>query len=126
MTGLIDFARPVAVLFVAVLHGIPDQADPAGIVRAFAGPHGIRQLPDPLPPDQRGPPTGLVAQKEEIFARSNAPVCYRSRAEILRMFSGFDLVEPGLTAVTRWHGDGLTVSLDAAGQWWLGGVGRRE
>jgi hypothetical protein len=68
----------------------------------------------------------LVAQKEEVFARSNAPVSYRSRAEILRMFDGFTLVEPGLTAVTQWRGDPLDSNLDAAGQWWLGGVGRRE
>jgi S-adenosyl methyltransferase len=67
-----------------------------------------------------------VAQKEEIFARSNAPVSYRSRAEILRMFDGFSLVEPGLTAVTQWRGDDLDRKLDAAGQWWLGGVGRSE
>jgi len=45
-----------------------------------------------------------VAQKDEIFARSNAPVSYRSRAEILRMFNGFNLVEPGLTAVTPGKG----------------------
>jgi len=66
-----------------------------------------------------------VAQKEEIFAQSNAPVSYRSRAEILRMFDGFSLVEPGLIAVTQWHGEEVDRNLDAAGQWWLGGVGRR-
>ena len=32
---LIDFSRPVAVLFVAVLHGIPDTDDPSGIVAEF-------------------------------------------------------------------------------------------
>jgi hypothetical protein len=36
VTASIDFSQPVAVLFVAVLHGIPDQDDPVGIVRAFA------------------------------------------------------------------------------------------
>jgi S-adenosyl methyltransferase len=73
-----------------------------------------------------GHPPDLVARKEEIFARSNAPVSYRSRLEILRMFSGFDLVEPGLTAGTQWRGDDLDRQLDAAGQWWLAGVGRRS
>jgi len=42
------------------------------------------------------------------------------------MFGGFDLVEPGLTTVTQWRGDDLDRRLDAAGQWWLGGVGRKE
>jgi hypothetical protein len=39
---------------------------------------------------------------------------------------GFTLVEPGLTAVTQWRGEPLDGKLDAAGQWWLGGVGHRE
>ena len=67
----------------------------------------------------------IVAEKEAVFARSNAPVSYRSRDQILRMFDGFDLVEPGLTAVTQWRGEALDEKLDAAGQWWLGGVGRK-
>jgi hypothetical protein len=126
VTGLIDFSRPVAVLFVAVLHGIPDGDDPAGIVRAFAGcvSPGSYLILSHL--TSEGHPPELVAQKEEVFARSSAPVSYRSRAEILRMFDGFTLVEPGLTAVTRWRGEPLDDKLDAAGQWWLGGVGRRE
>ena len=126
VTGLIDFSRPVAVLFVAVLHGIPDRDDPAGIVGAFAGrlSPGSYLILSHL--TSEGHPPALVAQKEEIFARSNAPVSYRSRAEIPHMFDGFSLVEPGLTAVTQWRGDELDRILDAAGQWWLGGVGRKE
>jgi S-adenosyl methyltransferase len=126
VTRLIDFSRPVAVLFVAVLHGIPDRDDPAGIVHAFAerlSPGSYLILSHLT---SEGHPPELVAQKEEVFARSNAPVSYRSRAEILRMFDGFGLVEPGLTAVTQWRGDELDGQLDAAGQWWLGGVGRKE
>jgi hypothetical protein len=125
VTGLIDFSQPVAVLFVAVLHGIPDEADPAGIAAAFGeglAPGSYLILSHLT---SEGHPPALVAQKEEVFARSNAPVHYRSRAEILRMFAGFDLVEPGLTAVTQWRGDELDRRLDTAGQWWLGGVGRK-
>ena len=126
LTGLIDFSQPVAVLFVAVMHGLPDEADPAGIVRAF----GERLAPGSYlilsHLTSEGHPPALVAQKEEVFARSDAPVRYRSRAEILRMFGGFELVEPGLTAVTQWRGDELDRRLDAAGQWWLGGVGRKR
>jgi hypothetical protein len=126
VTALIDFSRPVAILFVAVLHGIPDRDDPAGIVRAFAGrvSPGSYLILSHL--TSEGHPPELVAQKEEVFARSSAPVSYRSRAEILGMFNGFSLVEPGLTAVTQWRGDEFDHKLDAAGQWWLGGVGRKE
>ena len=126
VTRLIDFSQPVAVLFVAVLHGIPDRDDPAGIVHAFAK-HvspGSYLILSHLTSAGHSPE--LVAQKEEIFARSNAPLSYRGRDEIARMFEGFDLIEPGLTAVTRWRGAELNRNLDAAGQWWLGGVGRKQ
>jgi len=122
---LIDWSHPVAVLFLAVLHGIPDADDPAGLVGTFAGymAPGSYLILSHLSSD--GHPPEVVEQKEEVFARSSVPVSYRSRAEIMRMFGGFGLVEPGLTAVTRWRGEPLDDKLDAAGQWTLGGVGRK-
>lgn len=122
---LIDFAKPVAVLFVSVLHGITDAEDPAGIVGAFA---------DRMAPGsylilshltREGHPAELVRKKEEVFARSRTPFSYRSRAEILRYFDGFAMVEPGLTTVTRWRAGEIEQDLEAAGAWWLGGVGRK-
>lgn len=126
VTALIDFSRPVAVLALAVLHGIPDRDDPVGIVGAFgrAMAPGSYLILSHL--TSEGHPPELVAQKEAVFARSSAPVAYRSRAEILRLFGGFSLVEPGLTTVTQWRGDELDRKLDAAGQWTLAGVGRKE
>jgi S-adenosyl methyltransferase len=122
---LIDFSRPVATLFVSVLHGIPDNDDPWGIVQAFASrmAPGSYLILSHLTRD--GHPADLVRQKEEVFAKSNTPFSYRSRADILRFFDGFELVEPGLTVVTRWRGDDLDEQMNAAGQWWLGGVGRK-
>ena len=122
---LIDFSQPVATLFVSVLHGIPDNDDPWGIVRAFASrmAPGSYLILSHLTRD--GHPADLVRQKEEVFAKSNTPFSYRSRADILRFFDGFELVEPGLTFVTRWRGDDLDEIMNAAGQWWLGGVGRK-
>ena len=122
---LIDFSQPVATLFVSVLHGIPDNDDPWGIVRAFTS----RMVPGSylilshLTRD--GHPADLVRQKEEVFAKSSTPFSYRSRADILRFFDGFELVEPGLTNVTKWRGGDLDEIMHAAGQWWLGGVGRK-
>jgi S-adenosyl methyltransferase len=122
---LIDFSQPVATLFVSVLHGIPDNDDPWGIVQSFAS----RMVPGSylilshLTRD--GHPAELVRQKEEVFAKSSTPFSYRGRAEILRFFDGFELVEPGLTYVTRWRGDELVEKMHAAGQWWLGGVARK-
>jgi hypothetical protein len=113
-------------LFVAVVHGIPDADDPAGIVAKY-----VRQL---APGSyvilshltREGHPADLVAKKEELFAKSATPMAYRSRDEILRFFDGLDLVEPGLTTVTRWRQEPADAQLDAAGTWTLAGVGRKN
>jgi hypothetical protein len=122
---LIDLSQPVCVLFVSVLHGIPDADDPQSIVRAFAdrmapGSHLILSHLT-----SEGHPPELVKQKEEVFAKSPTPFTYRTRAEILRFFDGFTLVDPGLTPVTSWRHDEQNPEMRAAGAWWLGGVARK-
>jgi S-adenosyl methyltransferase len=125
-TRLIDFAKPVAVLFVAVLHGIPDADDPAGIVADFVRPMAPGSYVILSHLTREGHPAGIVAAKEEVWAKSATPMAYRSRDEILRFFTGLDLVEPGLTTVTRWRGEPTDPQLDAAGAWTLGGVARKN
>ncbi|MFI6481068.1 SAM-dependent methyltransferase [Nonomuraea sp. NPDC050663] len=123
---LIDFTLPAAVLLVSVLHGIADDENPAAVVRAFCerlAPGSFLILSHLT---REGQPPDLVRRKEEVFARSNTVFSYRARDEILRYFDGLDLVEPGLTPVTAWRPDEDALpELEAAGAWWLGGVGRR-
>jgi SAM-dependent methyltransferase len=126
MRRLIDFSQPVAVLLVAVLHGIPDADDPAGIVaewvkRLVPGSYVILSHLT-----REGHPADIVQQKEEVFAKSSTPMAYRSSDEILRFFNGLELVEPGLTTVTRWREEPADAQLDAAGAWTLAGVGRKN
>ena len=50
----------------------------------------------------------------------------RSRAEILRFFDGFDLVDPGLVYVPQWRPDSpADVPSDPSALWFLVGVGRK-
>lgn len=123
---LIDFSKPVAVLFVAVLHGIPDADDPAGIVAEFVRPLAPGSYVILSHLTREGQPADIVAKKEAVWAKSATPMAYRSRDEILRFFSGLDLVEPGLTTATRWRQEPKDPQLDAAGAWTLAGVGRKN
>jgi hypothetical protein len=123
---LIDFSKPVAVLFVAVLHGIPDADDPAGIVADFVRPMSPGSYVILSHLTREGHPAEIVAAKEAVWAKSATPMAYRSRDEILRLFTGLDLVEPGLTTVTRWREEPTDAQLDAAGSWTLAGVGRKN
>jgi SAM-dependent methyltransferase len=123
---LIDFSQPAAVLFVAILHGIPNCDDPAGIVAEFVRPLAPGSYVILSHLTREGHPADIVAKKEEIFAKSATPMAYRGRDEILRFFDGLELVEPGLTTVTRWREESPDPQLDAAGTWTLAGVARKN
>ncbi|MFJ5531837.1 SAM-dependent methyltransferase [Streptomyces sp. NPDC093261] len=125
--GLIDFDRPVAVLMVTILHFITPEEDPAGIVAAFR---------DALPEDgwlalthatnQDRPDTAAaVGQLYRSWATS--PVTARPRTEILSLFDGFGLVEPGLVHVPLWRPDpGEPVPDNPSEYWVYAGVGRKR
>ncbi len=125
-TGLLDFAAPVCLLLVAILHFVPDNGDPAALVATFR---------DALPPGSyvilsHATMDGYAAQAapddEEragrVYNRATAPLTMRGPDEVARILAGFDLVEPGLVHVTRWR----PVSPPRAGyDPFLGAVGRR-
>jgi hypothetical protein len=50
----------------------------------------------------------------------------RSRAEIMALFDGFDLVEPGLVYLPQWRPDSpADVPDDPSSVWFLAGVARK-
>jgi len=52
---------------------------------------------------------------------------YRSRADILRFFDGFTLLDPGLVYLTQWRPDETDeTAADPSNFWLLAGVGRRN
>ena len=125
--GLLDWARPVAVLLLALLHFVADDAEAEGLVR---------RLREALPPGgylalshattERIPPDAH-ARMTRLYARTSSPLTGRSRAQIARYFAGLELVEPGLVYLPRWHPEGdEDLFLDEpARAITLGGVGRR-
>jgi hypothetical protein len=64
---------------------------------------------------------------EKVYNRRvSSAVRIRSRAEILRFFDGFDLVDPGLVYIPEWRPDSLADVPDDPGKLWaLLGVGRK-
>lgn len=120
---LIDFSQPVGVLMVTVLHFVPDADDPAAVVARFAeglapGSHlAISHATHEAAP-------GAAAEVEEIYASTTAAARTRSHAEILRFFTGFDLVEPGLVYLPLWRPD-IAAPDDPERAWFYAGVGRK-
>jgi len=101
---LIDFSRPVGVLCVAVLHLVPDTDDPEGIVAQFrdrmcAGSHLVlSQFASDSDPD-------AMAELRAVAAGTPVETYFRPRSQILRFFSGLELLEPGLADVQEWRQD---------------------
>jgi hypothetical protein len=100
----LDLRRPVAVLLVAILHAVPDEDDPAGVVAALrdalpAGSHLVVAHGT----DEGDP--ARAAQLQALSARTNTPLHLRSRRQVERLFDGFDLVPPGVVWVAQWPSD---------------------
>jgi SAM-dependent methyltransferase len=101
---LIDFSRPVGLIILAVLHFVADTEDPWQImatIRDRMAPGSFLVLGHAT--DEGSKPT--VAQASEtVYNRNVATELHlRSRADIKRLFDGFELVDPGLVYATMWR-----------------------
>jgi hypothetical protein len=98
----LDFAQPVAVILLQVLHFVSDEEDPAGIVAALKDAFCsgsflvIGQISgDDIPED-------VLARGLQAYSGASG-LWLRGKDQILRLFDGFDLVEPGLTPEHAWR-----------------------
>jgi O-Methyltransferase involved in polyketide biosynthesis len=120
---LIDFSRPVAVLFVSVLQFVTDDGEAAGLVRRFReelcpGSHVVISTITGTGQDEE-----KVEAITEAYQKSTAPAVLRTRPQVERLFGDLDLIAPGLVPAPEWHPD---VNGETAGgtSWVLAGVGR--
>ncbi len=124
--ALLDPGQPIAVLLVNVLHFVSDADDPHAMVarlrdRTAPGSHLVvsHHTIDSGRPD-------AMAAIAEVGRQAGTPLTFRTRAEIARLFTGFDMVDPGLVWIPQWRPQ----SPDDADDWAprssiLAGVGRR-
>jgi hypothetical protein len=132
-TGLLDFARPVAVLLGAVLHHVPDEAGPAAAVAAFRdamAPGSCMVISHAqLAPGHvagREPLSDLGRDLIDSWRGAQKGNGTRSRPEIAAFFGDLTLVEPGLTEVWAWQPDPGAAMVHAGALTILGGVARKD
>jgi S-adenosyl methyltransferase len=125
-TRLLDFDQPIGLLMVSVLYFVPDSWNLLGILARYRDrlASGSYLAISHLTAD--GNPTWL----DEVFQiwRSIPQTLYfRSHAEQMRLFTGFELVEPGLVGSAHWRPSGPGDISDDAEMNSLsyGGVGRK-
>lgn len=99
----LDFTKPVALLLVAILHFIPDEEDPAGIVAVLrdALPAGSWLALSHGTTDFH--PVEVTAPATAAYDTASAPLVLRPRAAIEAFFDGFTLEAPGLVQAPLWH-----------------------
>ncbi|XVV01004.1 SAM-dependent methyltransferase [Actinosynnema sp. CA-248983] len=100
---VIDFAKPVAVLLIAVFHFVKDSERPGELVAAFRermAPGSYLALSHlsthDSPPEER-------VKMEDSYKNATAPMVFRDLPEIEKLFDGFTLTAPGLVPVGRWQ-----------------------
>jgi O-methyltransferase involved in polyketide biosynthesis len=122
---LIDPEQPVAVLLVALLHFLSDDAEVDAILRTVKEmlvpgsylviSHGSL---DGQPPEAR--------EVVQMYSRSAVPLVHRTRAQIEAFFDGLELVEPGVVHVPVWRPDTRDETTEHPERYIsYGGVGRK-
>jgi SAM-dependent methyltransferase len=120
---LLDFTQPMALMFVAVLHCIEDCDDAVAIAARYLAalaPGSYLVLSHST--DEFAP--GRTHQASAEAARRGATWIPRGKDDILRMFNGRELIEPGLVLVSRWRPDGGVPAFNADRAWSYGGIAR--
>jgi hypothetical protein len=111
---LLDLRQPLALLMVCVLHFVPPTEDVAAIVARYRDrltPGSFLALSH-FTADVH--PAGMAAMVE-IMNNSADPIHPRTREEVTPLFTGFDLVEPGVVATSDWRPTGPGDTTDGPG-----------
>ena len=101
--SLLDFGRPVAVCLIMILQFIPDEDDPASIVRALvdAVPSGsYLTIAHPASDVDQYVGPALRQLSTRMGGTRAVP---RSHEQVSRFFDGLELVEPGVVQLHRWR-----------------------
>jgi hypothetical protein len=117
LRDLIDFGEPVAFLFLSVLDFLSDADDPAALVA---------RLLDPFPAGSHIALSHATADEvpevrdvARVFAKATESAHVRSRAEVAKLISGLEIIEPGLVWPPQWRPDPRdAVPADAAASYY--------
>jgi S-adenosyl methyltransferase len=120
----LDFAQPVAIMLLAILHYIPDLAEAQRIVARLisAVPSGsyltISHAASDISPEAMAE---MIRRMNQHLAEGNH--VGRTREVVTQFFDGLELLEPGVVKVTEWRPESKTEAEGPTSLW--GGVARK-
>jgi hypothetical protein len=114
----LDLSRPVAVTLLAILHLIPDEDDPRGIVATLmaAVPAGSYLTLSHPASDIRPAAVAEMARRMNARLGGSTRGTMRDQGEVRRFFDGLELVAPGIVQPPQWRPAG-PVSADEVAVW---------
>jgi len=98
LTELIDFTKPVAIMLLSMLHFVPDEADPAGIIARL-----LKPFPSGSHVAISHGSADAAATVEDDFSNATEQAAVRSAAAIRALVDGLELVPPGLVWLPEWR-----------------------
>jgi len=120
----LDFARPVAVMLIAVMHFIGDDAEASAIMNRLMA----ACVPGSYVALSHAASDIDAAQMAEMIRRLNESTAekttLRDRAGVTRLFDGLELVEPGVIRAAEWRPDSDLEAASPAALW--AGVARKR
>jgi S-adenosyl methyltransferase len=119
----LDFAKPVAVMLMAILQHLSNDDDPYGVVAKLmaAVPSGsYLALSHPARDIEPEKMAEMANRLNQMMAEK---VTFRDQGEVTAFFDGLELVEPGMIKVQHWRPDTQAEADSPAALW--GGVARK-
>jgi len=127
VSRLIDLSQPVAMLFVSVMHCLPDASDPAALIRRAMSrvPSGSVMVLNQLV-SHHAETRDFVTGFMDHCTRGNWGRV-REPAEVAAYFAGYDVLEPGLVEINSWRPDSELCCRPRGGGPWFeyGGAARK-
>jgi hypothetical protein len=129
---LIDFTAPVGLLMVAVLHFVPDDDDPWGLVARYldALPSGSGLALTHGSTDEQLNQE-LRSAVTKVYQSTSTPFADRTKTEVERFFQGMELMapyeggKPGVTFAGVWGAEDLAAADTEGSRWFYAGVARK-
>jgi S-adenosyl methyltransferase len=119
----LDFSQPVAVMLIAVMHFVGDDAEASAIINRLMGacvPGSYVALSHAASDIDAEQMAEMIRRLNETTAEKTT---LRDRAGVTRLFDGLELVEPGVIRAAEWRPDTDLEAASPAALW--GGVARK-
>lgn len=102
-SGVIDFDKPVALLFISLLHFIEDVDESRELIAQYQSRLAPGSYLAFTYGTTEGTPPGIAEAFSKLSEASPTKAYYRNHDEIFGIFEGLEFVEPGIVYTPLWH-----------------------